>query len=269
MIIFRNNIPVLLLSILFLFSCRKDNDTPDTPVTNRLTILFEQSVDTVPLQPDTLIYINAAGNNYKVTDLQYFISDITFYPKSGEEQTIKSHDGIHYIDLRLPDTFVWTPADIIPEGEYDSVSFIFGISEEKNISNRFPNPPERDMAWPDILGGGYHYMKLNMMWRNEPSANPMPFMFHLGIGQTYSGTTHDPDSITGYVQNYFKVKLPVTMVIPAGTPQKIILSMDLNKWFGPVEIFDFADYPMMIMQDQAAMESGCRNGKHAFSVRVK
>jgi len=260
---------LLPLIILFLFSCKKGNDTPPNPDSGQLAFLFEQFVDSVPLHLDTLIYENAAGNHYKLTDLQYFISDIVLHRKTGGQFFIKSDDGIHYIDVRLQASKYWQPTDSIIQDEYDSITFIFGITAEKNISNRFPNPPERDMAWPDILGGGYHYMKLNMMWRNEPSVNPMPFMFHLGIGQHYSGTTPDPDSITGYIQNYFKISFPLNLMIQTDVKKEIILEMDVNKWFGPVEIFDFAQYPMMIMQDQTAMELACRNGRNAFRVRVK
>jgi len=259
----------LLLNILFLFSCKKGNDKSADPGSNQMTFLFEQFVDTVPIQLDTLIYENAAGNHYKVTDLQYFISDVTLYNKSGIEFIVKSDKGIHYVDARLPVTHAWRPTDTVPTGEYDSISFIFGIIAEKNISNRFPNPPERDMAWPDILGGGYHYMKLNMMWRNDPGDDPMPFMFHLGIGQIYSGSIPDPDSITGFVHNAFRVTLPLNLEINIDTKSKVTLHIDLNRWFGPSEIFDFLQFPKGIMQDQTAMELACRNGRNAFSVRVE
>ncbi len=258
---------LILLSfclILLMASCRKD-DPPGNIDNPQITLIFHNVVGTSGLQLDTLIYFNAAGNRYKVTDLQYFISDIELLGTNGRVPVISS-GGIHYVDARIPETCTWQPPDTIPAGHYDSISFIFGINAEKNISNRFPNPPERDMAWPDILGGGYHYMKLNMMWRNDTMPNPMPFMFHLGIGQVYEGSTPDPDSIVSFVQNWFRVTLPVSFTMETGQKKEIILEMDLDKWFGAAEIFDFAQYPMMIMQNQAAMAKACKNGRHAFRI---
>ncbi len=255
-----------LVCLSLLASCTKDR-TPEPDDPSRIMVSFSNAVNASSLHLDTMIYINAAGNHYKVTDLQYFISDMILQGKGGKVR-ILSDEGIHYIDARIPSTLSWLPVDTVPEGGYDSVSFVFGIDSLKNISNRFPNPPERDMAWPDILGGGYHYMKLNMMW-SDGTANPMPFMFHLGIGQLYSGVTPDPDSITDYVQNWFRVTLPAVFTVVKGQKTEIILEMDLNQWFGAAEVFDFAQYPMMIMQNQEGMSKACRNGQRAFRIVVK
>ena len=64
------------------------------------------------------------------------------------------------------------------------------------------------MMWPDILGGGYHYMMINGKWKNENNVTDN-FAFHLGIGQLYKSNVIDVDSIYAFVQNYFYVKLQV------------------------------------------------------------
>ena len=55
------------------------------------------------------------------------------------------------------------------------------------------------MFWPEMLGGGYHYMKMNMIWSDTSALNP--FNMHLGIGQIYSSLEPNVDSITGFVPN--------------------------------------------------------------------
>jgi len=264
-----NKILTLALMVFVLVSCKKSDDTPEEVNPGSMSFRFDHHVNGQSLRLDTLIYTNAAGNHFKVTDLQYFVSDLILHRKDGITLSILTRDGIHYIDERLPETKTWQPEEQIAAGEYDSLRMTFGINEVKNVSNRFPNPPERDMAWPDILGGGYHYMKMNMMWKSDTMSQPMPFMFHLGIGQIYSGVTPDPDSITGYVQNYFTVNLPLSFMVGNGEPKEITITMDIDQWFGAEEVFDFTQYPMMIMQDQPAMEKGCRNGRHAFSGLVE
>jgi len=251
------------------FSCSKsgvEKDGPPEPT--RLFFSFGNTVDGSPLVLDTLKYMNSSGDHYKVTDLQYFISDIVLHSQNGENISIKANDGIHYIDARIPSSLYWFLTDNIPSGSYDSITFTFGINAVKNVSNRFPNPPERDMSWPDVLGGGYHYMKLNLDWKKDSMNMTMPFDFHLGIGQIYKGKSTNTDSIIGYVQNFFYINIPASSFsLGEGETKLMIISMDVNKWFTGENEFDFAKHPDMMMQDQDAIHAACLNGKNAFSIR--
>jgi hypothetical protein len=241
--------------------CRKPSEPADN---GKIRVEFDHTVKGSPLITDTLMYTTSTSHTYKVTDLQYFVSDIILYHDKGRQLQLASGDGIHYADVRIPASLSWTPGDEIAPGTYDSLSFTFGISEAKNVSNRFPDPPERDMAWPDILGGGYHYMKMNLMYRDAEGTVTKPFMLHLGIGQLYSSSVPDPDSITGYVQNYFTVTLPVAFTINAGVVRTIRCTMRVDRWFDGPETFDFTDYPGGIMQYQEGMHRACLNGRWAF-----
>jgi hypothetical protein len=252
----------LAACLLVIAGCKKSDDPNDN---GKIQIVFSHRVNGNPLVLDTLIYQTATLHNYKVTDLQYFISDITLYHDGGKQVTLSQDEGIHYVDARIPSTLAWSPDDEIAPGTYDSLSFTFGIDAVKNVSNRFPNPPERDMAWPDILGGGYHYMKMNLMYKNAPAATTQPFMFHLGIGQIYSSAVPNPDSITGYVQNYFPVTLKNSFTIAEGAIRTIQCTMLVDRWFDGTETFDFTDYPGGIMQYQEGMHRACLNGRNAFT----
>jgi len=248
--------------LLVLAGCKKKDETsPD----GRIRIVFSHTVAGSPLLLDTMMYHTASLHDYKVTDLQYFISDIILYHNGGTPLQLSPADGIHYVDMRIPSTWSWTPDDEIAPGTYDSLAFIFGINAIKNISNRFPDPPERDMAWPGILGGGYHYMKMNLVYKTMPGTSAKPFMFHLGIGQLYSSALPDPDSITGYVQNYFPVTLKNSFGISGGVVRSIKCTMLVDRWFDGAGTFDFDDYPGGIMQYQAGMHQACMNGREAFA----
>jgi hypothetical protein len=156
----------------------------------------------------------------------------------------------------------WEVFDKIPPGSYDSISFTFGITEEKNISLMFVNPPERDMFWPDVLGGGYHYMKLNGKWMDEGMIHNNPFEFHLGIGQIYSGDSIDVNDITGFVHNNFQVTLPnSSFQMSAGDTLNMIITMNIEQWFTDPNNIDLATFPFNIMQCQECMRMGCENGK--------
>ena len=204
------------------------------------------------------------ADDYKITDLQYFISDVILYHNGGKQLLLSADHGIHYVDARIPSTLQWRPADAVLPGTYDSLGFTFGINQAKNISGRFPNPPERDMAWPEILGGGYHYMKMNLVYRSPSATETKPFNFHLGIGQIYSSALPYPDSITGYIQNCFPVMLTGKIVVSPGSVTPVNCIMLVDKWFDGAESFNFESYPGGIMQYQAGMNKACINGRHAF-----
>jgi len=264
-------IPVAFMVIWLLIfpSCRESGITEEgPPKLTALVVHFENKVDSLPLALDTLMYRNSSGDIYKVTDLQYFISDITIHRNDGLNYTALNDDGIHYVDARIPASLYWTINTSVPDGAFDSISFTFGINAVKNHSNRFLNPPERDMSWPDILGGGYHYMKMNLLWEKTGMTQTSPFNFHIGIGQIYKGNVINTDSILEYVQNYFYVILPASAFsIEKGQTKNMVITMNVNKWFTGNNEFDFADYMNMMMQDQTALNNACLNGRHAFAVR--
>jgi hypothetical protein len=265
----------------FVFSCTKDEPAPKEA---KIILNFTQFCEGQPLEYDTMKYVNAAGNHYLVNEIQYFISDVKLHRSDGTFQLIDQFEDIHYVDTDIPATQSWQVFDPIIAGNYEKVSFTFGISEAKNQSLMFVNPPERDMFWPDVLGGGYHYLKLNGKWLaaknlvipfktynfimflcqtpSSPDDILKPFNFHLGIGQIYSGGGMNTDSITGFVQNYFEVELPNSAFsISDGDTLQFEIRMNVENWFQNPHIWDHNYWGGMIMQNQEAMNTACENGK--------
>lgn len=256
----------LVITSAFLSSCTK-HTLEVTPITyGNIIFTFSHKVNGESLKFDTMLYRTSLGNNYKVTDLQYFVSRVSLHSVKGKWNTITTDDGIHYTDARDNYSCSWWVNDLLLAGTYDTVAFTFGLDENQNTSGRFPDPPERDMFWPDILGGGYHYMKMNLKWKNETMSQSLPFMFHLGIGQVYASGTVNPDSIIGFVQNYFRVTLPCKLDLSAGSTRQIMLQMNVDRWFDGNNAFDFSAYPDGIMQNQEGMFKACLNGRKAFSI---
>ena len=269
-IILRPGHPFSFLSLIFLlilsYSCHKDHSPEISALKNgTVQIDFLHSVNGNALVFDSLEYVTSLGNQYMVNDLQYFVSGLSFHQSGGTWVYIRDSSGIHYVDARIASSCQWQITQQLPTGNYDSIGFIFGLDEADNRSGRFVNPPERDMFWPEMLGGGYHYMKMNLKWKNQAMQETMPFMFHLGIGQMYSGTTADPDSIIGFIQNYFPVKLPVSTTISANHSSVIGVEMNVAGWFDGQNAFDFSLYPMGIMQNQSGMYRAALNGRSVFS----
>jgi hypothetical protein len=257
----------LIITIISVFSaCKKNDVLPDEKKTGKIVLKFAHKVDGQDIEMDTLKYINAAGNHYMVNEIQYFISDVTLHNTDGSTFRIEAWDDIHYVDTDIPSTWTWNILDSIPEGTYESVSFTFGISEAKNQSYMFVNPPENNMFWPEYLGGGYHYLKLNGKWSDGVS-QAMPYEFHLGIGQIYAGTGTSIDSIIGFVQNYFNVNLPNSSFSIADKEIRTIeIVMNIESWFGTPHVWDFNIQGTYIMQNQEAMQLAKENGFDVFSI---
>ena len=249
---------VFILAGLSFTSCRKEKKP-----TGNIIFKFNFFENGKPVQLDTLEYQNAAGNKYEINDVRYFISDVTFHMHDGSKQTLGGSKFYYYIDSQIPSTFSWAIPEAVPATTYDSISFTFGFSNPNNKINMFVNPPESNMAWPDVLGGGYHYMQMNLKYLDNTNYL-QPFNFHLGIGQTRSNDS----TITGFVDNSFNVKLPnSSFVLQSHETKEIQIVMNIDRWFSAPNIFNFNNYGMMgIMENQVAQTMARENGQNVFSI---
>ena len=248
--------------LIFLFSCGKKDDPPGNP-SGKLRIKFAHQIDGTPLVFDDLKYTNEAGNAYLVNEIQYFLSDVKLLAADGTVFSLNNWDDIHYVDTDIISSQEKLFPDEIPIGNYKALVFTFGLDEEKNQSLLFLNPPESLMFWPELLGGGYHYMKLNGKWLDTLD-QVSPFNFHLGIGQIYE---QYPDLIEAYVHNHFIVQIDnIDLEIAANATAEITLIMHVENWFRSPNIYDHNFWGGDIMQNQEAMQAACENGWDVFSI---
>ncbi len=251
-------IVALILTSIFVISCQKKETTVITS-TGNVTLAFAHYVNGSPVKLDTMTYINTAGNHYEVDDYRYFISDVQFHKSGGEVININACTWWHYIDNSIPSTFTWNICDKLPLGTYDTISFRFGFTNAQNQSNMFLNPPESNMFWPAMMGGGYHYMQIDGKWRD--SVNYIEgFSTHLGIGEVIDG------SDTIYVDNSFRAKLPVSFKLTATSIPVIQIIMNIDRWYSNPYVFDFNYYGENIMMNQDAMHKISANGWDVFTV---
>lgn len=268
MIKFSNFLKINMIAastLLLCYSCQKkefdDKTAPAEEPSTQLALKFTFSVDNAPFLPDALQYVNAAGNRYEVHEIKFFISDLYLHYENGDSLLVNDCNSIHYVDYDLPETQVWNVADVLPNGNVEALSFTFGLPPHKNESNYFTNPPENNMAWPTVLGGGYHFLQINGKWQTEGSLTV--FNFHTGRGQIHHG-----DLVTTFVDNSFRVQLPQSnFVISSETTTEITIDMNINNWFCSPNVYDFNVWGGSIMQNQAAQEVIKENGHDVFSVR--
>lgn len=249
-------VPISLFILLAFSACEREEKTGSVAVS------FSHYIDNQPLQLNQMLYTNAAENNYQVNEVKYFISKIYFITEDNQLVKVKQDDGIHYVDLNYPNTTTWQ-LDQIREGEYKAVQFVFGLDEEDNTSNRFPNPPECNFFWPQHLGGGYHYLQINGKWQ-PPTGDLKNFNFHTGIGQLYHSNVFTVDSIYAYVHNYITLTLPLEFEVEHKELTQIEMRMNIEQWFKDPYVYDFNYFGGSIMQNQNAQMVIKTNGRDVF-----
>ena len=219
-----------------------------------------------PLVTDTLCYVNEAGNLFLITEIQWFLSDIQLLDEDGDwhkmtqrealDSIAEQTEHIFYIDTDIPESQT-LHGKKIPTGHYTALRFTFGLDEYDNYTGLFNDPPESDMFWPDVLGGGYHYMKLNGKFAGG-EGRLMPLAIHLGIGQN--------EDCTEFYQNYFIVELPIDFDVRANTDNQLDLTMVIDNWFRNPHVIDFNELGSSIMQNQNAQRLLSGNGKDVFKI---
>ena len=219
-----------------------------------VTIVVSHEVDGTPLVLDALRYTNEAGNPYLVNEVQWFISNLELEDCDGNRVLLAD---TWYIDTNLPETQTLRVSQV-PAASYTILRFTFGLNDADNVSGTFNNPPESNMFWPDELGGGYHYMKLNGKYQN-PDNLLAPLAIHLGRGQNAEHTE--------FYDNSFTVELPIELDVYDGRDYPIGLVMNINKWFRDPVVYDFNTFGSAIMQNQQAQQTLKRNGHDVFSTK--
>lgn len=252
--------PRLLVIVLALLAvaCTKPNEKAEIS----LNIGYE--VNGEPLVTDTLCYENEAGNQFLITEIQWFLSNIELKNEAGD--WIILHQAglsdtldicrVFYIDTDIPESQTLHSSPVIV-GHYTAIRFTFGLDETDNSTGLFSDPPESEMFWPNMLGGGYHYMKLNGKYLNA-EGRLAPLAIHLGIGQN--------EDFTEFYQNYFIVELPIDFNVKANTENQLDLTMVIDNWFRNPHTIDFNEFGSHIMQNQTAQRLLNGNGKDVFRI---
>lgn len=231
-----------ILGLLFLFftSCDKQNIGPkEAKLKLNVAHHFDdQSVELAPVQ-----YINENGDTITVNDVKYFISGISFTTADGD--VFRDLD-IHYIDIKQPLSYQLI-IDSIPPGFYKKMNFSLGIDEARNISNALPNTMNNvNMAWPDLMGGGYHFLKFEGQFLIDGQF--YGYAFHLGKNK------HRIDYELNLNKNFKYWN------------EELFLYHDLSEWFKSPVLYDFEIHEPYSMDNDSVMGVVKLNGSDAFSL---
>lgn len=228
---------LLVLSFLMI-SCDKNEDISE------LKLRIDHRVDGEILELETDLYQNTAGNNYKVLNLKYYISDIKLW---RNDILVKEIEDIHYVDASLMGEYTLVFPNLDP-GDYTGISYLIGLSEENNVSGGLENTiANNNMQWPDILGGGYHFLKFEGYFYPENS-DQQGYAVHLG---TSIGL------VEGELHSDIQIKEGETM---------INLAFELNNLFDNPYDYDLSIDGSHTMGDSVLMSKIAQNGRDVLEI---
>lgn len=232
-----------ILLILVIFSACKKKATDGT-----VNLIFEHVVDGEEVILNDYVYTCAAGYDFSVIRLKYYVSNFVLTRDDGTEYRL---DEVHYRELGVDATRMLELVDV-PPGTYTSLSFIHGIDEDTNVPGGLPNTITNiNMEWP-LDPPGYHYMKFEGKYK-------MPGTEEIKAYNTHTGPT-------GGNQNYIQFTLPLNNMEVGDNVWDITLVMDLNEWYQNPQNYDFEEFGSEIMENQAAQEVLKANGADIFSI---
>lgn len=233
----KNLLPAALLGLAFLaFSCQPSDD-PDAinPADkNVVTLEFDHRAGTQKLVMGTT-YKNGSGEDYAVTMLNYFVSNVSLTKDDGT--VVKFPDRYFLLRLADPKTHNLTLADV-PAGNYKQVTFSVGVDSAKSVSSADALKGVLDpAAWADPMywswNSGY------IFWRFEGTSPVIPAsatgerIFNLHVGGFGGRTAPTPNNLR-------TVTLPVgaeLAKVRSNIAPAVHLLVDVGKFFdGPTKI---------------------------------
>lgn len=246
------NIYFLLLAILVVAGCSSDDDNTTDQDAN-VTFVFTQNWDGTDFTNANLgntNYTNENGDVLNIERLRYLISNVKLKKANGE---IVAFDGYHLVDVSQPGTLSFSPTLDAPLDTYTGISFIFGLEEANNISGAYPDLNAVSWNWPDMLGGGYHFMQMDGNYQTEDSSFA-PFNFHHGTARVSEGV---------FEQNFFEVDLPGFTIT---SDIDIEIEMNIAEWFKNPNTWDLNVYNTDLMMNYTAQKLIQQNGATVFSL---
>ena len=222
---------------------------------NALRINLHHLIGSEEIQLKDKQYTNIAGNKYSLHRLQYYLSGLEVLNSEGEWLRISD---FQYIDIEDESTWQIENPDL-PDLVLDSLRFVFGLYPEINETNALPAELNNiNMAWPDPMGGGYHFMKMEGKF-NDTSGSDINFAMHIGRLVNHEGTT-DP---------FIRFSFPLDGFELVDNDKDLWLLMDLNEWFTGDTYYDLGVYRGGIMGNHKAQRHLHANGKTVFTLQTQ
>ena len=236
---------LILLSIFIVISaCDSDDNTL------LLTVNFNHFWNNTPIISadfNQSKFTNTHGEILSISKLKYLVSNINLHTSKGKTVRLKDYILINpTINKNL--SFSIT----VPQDTYSNISFTFGFNETDNIDGTYNDLNSESWNWPQMLGGGYHFMQFEGKYKDTGTENP--FAYHMG-------TAKKSDSV--FEQNFFNIELSGFTFSSEST---LNIHMNVAEWFTNPNTWNLNEYSINLMPNYDAQKMMNENGKSVFSL---
>lgn len=234
----------LFFSGLFLAACGSETNDVE-PYGDSLKISIGFNFDRAHIGDGTIISETEAGYPISISRLQFYLSDWIVERKDG---TKIYSDVVALIDASIESSLQFS-LDLKTSSDWETLHFLIVLPHHLNHTNALKNILEnQNMAWPEPMGGGYHFLKLE--GRFSDIQEEFGYAMHIGM-DTYV--------------------IPIQLHL-AGMDEliersgEIKLHMNIDEWFKNPHTYDFNREGNYSMGDFSAMHKLSQNGQSLFSL---
>lgn len=249
----KTRILAIICLAFVLSNCSEDNDISLEPVA--ITLNFSHSWNGTEITNadfNELKFTNENQQDLSIERLKYVISEVSLTHKSG---VITVLDGYNLVDLTNTEGLSFTTSKTILPGDYTSITFRFGFSNEYNIDGAYPDLNTANFNVPNALGGGYHFMQFDGKYRDITSVEA-PFNYHV-ISAIDPTNTNDPKDTS------FSLNIGAATI---GGNTNIQIEMDVSEWFKNPTIWNLNEYDVNLMGNYDVQLLMNQNGSSVFSL---
>jgi len=250
---FHLSLVCICASMLFA-QCKKDRIESPSGEEVPVSVEFDNIVGGQNLLLNSVNYTNAAGEQFNVSLLQYYISNIQLHKTNGTVFTVNQDSS--YFLIKESDPITRFARFKAPPGDYDQLSFTIGVDSLRStmdIGRRTgvldPSAGHDDgMYWG--WNSGYIFFRMEGI---SPAAPPDPsgqrkFRYHIGGFGGYSAPT---------INNIKKVTLDLKasgiMQARTGRTPNIHLMADILKVFNGSTTLSIANNPTVMFSDYSTI----------------
>lgn len=218
---------VLAFTILALTGCKKAQEVP-AEQTGEFTLHLENTVGAAPLALNTGAYKNANGDDFTVSTLKYYISNVTL--NKADKSTYAVPNSYFLVDQSVEYSGDLKMKDV-PVGDYASITFTVGVDSARIKAGNFSGgvlDANNNMYW-DMNGPEFKNLVLE---GGSVQARPRGIVFHI------AGYKHSTTNTIRTVTLPFPTGISL-LVRPDHSPE-IHTQADVAKMFGGPNVINFA-----------------------------
>jgi hypothetical protein len=185
------NIAIMMVAALALTSCSNDDDNKITGE-GSLNVEFDNVFGDANLILGTQINTTSQGEDLKVSDVKYIISNIVLTKADGTTFTYPKSESYFIVDESDASSHVLDLSNI-PAGNYTKIKFGIGVDQEQfNLGatgqgNFLATAQDAGMMWS--WSAGYKFVAFEGTFTSSTVAADTSFMVHTGqTGTAYNYT---------------------------------------------------------------------------------